>query len=90
MAKAKQAKPKRKLGFAPFFLGAALVGVQGVPVWVLQYLGVDGPWAAFDWPYWHGHEMIFGYGFAVMGGLFSNRHVHFRGFTVFQSGQTLA
>jgi len=68
MTKAKQAKPKRKLGFAPFFLGAALVGVLGVPVWVLQYLGADGPWAAFDWPYWHGHEMLFGYGFAVMGG----------------------
>lgn len=68
MIKTKQGKPKRKLGFAPFFLGAALVGVLGVPVWVLQYLGVEGPWAAFDWPYWHGHEMIFGYGFAVMGG----------------------
>ncbi len=63
-------KPKktRKLSFAPFFLGAAVVGAVEVPMWAGQYLGIGGPWADFPPPYWHGHEMIFGYTLAVLGG----------------------
>jgi len=57
-----------KMGFAPFFLAATLTGMAGVPVWVATYLGIEGPWSGMTAPHWHGHEMIFGYALAVLGG----------------------
>ena len=56
------------MGFAPFFLAATLTGMAGVPVWVATYLGIEGPWSGMTAPHWHGHEMIFGYALAVLGG----------------------
>jgi uncharacterized protein involved in response to NO len=62
---AENGKPK-KLGFAPFFLGAAILAILNVPIWIAGYLGftADLP----ETPYWHGHEMLFGYAGAVLGG----------------------
>lgn len=57
-----------KLGFAPFFLAATLTAMIGVPLWAAAYLGLDGPWAGLTSAHWHGHEMIFGYALAVIGG----------------------
>jgi len=56
----------RKLGFAPFFLGAAVLAILNIPLWVANSLG----FTEFlpETPYWHGHEMLFGYAGAVLGG----------------------
>ncbi|KIC16244.1 NnrS family protein [Leisingera sp. ANG-Vp] len=55
-------------GFRPFFLAACLCALLAVPVWMLIWLGeleFNGPFLASDW---HSHEMIFGYGAAVVAG----------------------
>ena len=56
------------LGFRPFFAGAALFSVLSTLVWMGVYV--------FGWHWqpalpavtWHAHEMIFGYGMAVIAG----------------------
>lgn len=55
-------------GFRPFFLGAALFALTVVPAWLLILAGrleLHGPFAPVDW---HVHEMLFGYGSAVLAG----------------------
>ncbi|MGG7643550.1 NnrS family protein [Rhodovulum sp. YNF3179] len=55
-------------GFRPFFLAATLFGLGVVPAWLLVWRGdlmPGGPMAPVDW---HVHEMIFGYGAAVVAG----------------------
>ena len=56
-------------GFRPFFLGAAVLAILTMIVWMGVYL--------FQWPIgvagistfqWHAHEMIFGYSMAVIAG----------------------
>jgi uncharacterized protein involved in response to NO len=56
-------------GFRPFFLGAAVLAVLTMIIWMGVYL--------FQWPIgfagistfqWHAHEMIFGYSMAVIAG----------------------
>jgi uncharacterized protein involved in response to NO len=55
-------------GFRPFFLLAGVYAVLSVGAWVLLIRG----WAAlptgFSPPFWHGHEMLFGYAAAAMAG----------------------
>ena len=50
--------------FRPFFLLAALFAVIAMIVWSLVLAGSGPPLGA----QWHGHEMIFGYGGAVIAG----------------------
>lgn len=52
------------LGFRPFFLLAGAMAVLAMGAWILALQGI-GTGAR---PLWHGHEMIFGYGGAVMAG----------------------
>lgn len=55
-------------GFRPFFLAAGGFAVFVIPLWWLIWhgdLSVDSPFAPTDW---HIHEMIFGYGSAVVAG----------------------
>lgn len=55
-------------GFRPFFLGAAVYAALVVPAWLAIWLGYlpAPPWLAPPW--WHGHEMLFGFvGAAVAG-----------------------
>lgn len=55
-------------GFRPFFLSAILFALVVVPLWILMIRGtvsVGGPFARTDW---HVHEMVFGYGAAVVAG----------------------
>lgn len=55
-------------GFRPFFLAATLFGLCVIPLWWLVWRGtasLDSPFAPTDW---HVHEMIFGYGAAVVAG----------------------
>jgi len=56
------------LGLRPFFLVALVFGFVVVPLWWLVWQGkatLGGPFAPVDW---HVHEMIFGYGAAVIAG----------------------
>lgn len=56
------------LGFRPFFLGASVFAVVAIGLWVLA-LRVDGLIApVYDKAVWHTHEMLFGYGSAVLSG----------------------
>lgn len=55
-------------GFRPFFLAATLFGLGVVPVWLLVWRGDLMPGGAMAPVDWHVHEMIFGYGAAVVAG----------------------
>ena len=57
------------LGFRPFFLLAGIYSF--IPVFVIASIYVYGwaqPQLPFSPVYWHAHEMIFGYGMAVVAG----------------------
>ncbi|WP_425260728.1 NnrS family protein [Rubrivivax sp. RP6-9] len=60
--------PLLRLGFRPFYLGAALFAVLAVPAWVAVLLGWL-PWRAPVAPLpWHAHEMLYGFAVAVITG----------------------
>jgi uncharacterized protein involved in response to NO len=55
-------------GFRPFFLGAGTVAVVAMALWIAALalgLPLGGDYGA---PAWHGHEMLFGFGAAVLAG----------------------
>ena len=52
------------LGFRPLYLLAGAYAALSVPLWALQYAG----WLPGANLYWHAHEMLFGYAFAVIAG----------------------
>lgn len=55
-------------GFRPFFLAAALWAVLAIPLWLAVYAtGLVLP-SGLPPVIWHAHEMIFGYGAAVVAG----------------------
>jgi len=58
--------PLLRLGFRPFYLGAALVACLAVPVWVAAFLGYLQPRLALSPLLWHGHEMLFGFAVGVI------------------------
>jgi uncharacterized protein involved in response to NO len=57
------------LGFRPFFLGAMVFAVASMLIWLLLFLpvGLSGP-TTLSPRDWHAHEMIYGYGTAVIAG----------------------
>ncbi|TRZ68937.1 MAG: NnrS family protein, partial [Comamonadaceae bacterium] len=55
-----------RLGFRPFYLGAALFSMVAVPVWVLAWLGWLQWTPAIAPMWWHAHEMLFGFVGAVV------------------------
>jgi hypothetical protein len=67
-ANVRPAQPHRLL-----FPAAAIFAATAVPFWALRYTGlvtrVPGNWPA----HWHGHEMVFGYALAVVGGYLLTR-----------------
>jgi len=56
------------VGFRPFYLGAALFAGVSVPLWVGVYLASAPLPTAYPAYLWHMHEMLFGFGLAVMAG----------------------
>jgi uncharacterized protein involved in response to NO len=57
------------LGFRPFFAGAAIFSVLSMLVWMGVYVfGWQGLQADLPAASWHAHEMIYGYGMAVIAG----------------------
>ena len=60
--------PLLRLGFRPFYLGAAAFAMLAVPLWVAMLLGqVNGP-PSVSPLLWHAHEMLFGFAAAVIVG----------------------
>lgn len=58
-----------QLGFRPFFAGAAIFSVLSMLAWTGLYL-FDLQWYRSTLPAvtWHAHEMVYGYGLAVIAG----------------------
>jgi uncharacterized protein involved in response to NO len=60
--------PVLRLGFRPFYLGAALLGMVAVPLWVGGLLGAVPLPLTVAPVLWHAHEMLFGFAVAVIVG----------------------
>jgi len=60
--------PMFRLGFRPFFLGGAVFSIIAIIMWLLMYKGAVSfsPYGGGYW--WHIHEMIFGFGSAIIAG----------------------
>lgn len=57
------------LGFRPFFLGASICALFSMTLWMLFYALQRPINLQYLTPFqWHAHEMIFGYGLAVVAG----------------------
>ncbi len=57
------------LGFRPFFLLAGLFSLISIFIWGGVYVyGWPAPRLPFSTMHWHAHEMVFGYGMAVVAG----------------------
>jgi len=58
-----------RLGFRPFFLGAAVYAILSVSVWLaITVFQVEPALLGLPPNIWHAHEMLFGYGLAVIAG----------------------
>ena len=55
-------------GFRPFFLAAGIWAVVGMALWPAIFTGAIVAPTEFSAVDWHAHEMIFGYGAAVVAG----------------------
>jgi len=61
--------PLLQSGFRPFFLGAIIFAITAMMVWTSElYFHWQIPLQTISRAQWHGHEMIFGYTFAVISG----------------------
>ena len=58
--------PLFRLGFRPFYLGAAALALLDVPLWVALFLGEARLNLAVSPLLWHAHEMLFGFAVAVI------------------------
>lgn len=58
--------PVLRLGFRPFYLGAASFALLAIPLWVAMFLGWFTPDLAIAPMLWHAHEMLFGFAAAVV------------------------
>lgn len=56
------------LGFRPFFLAAGISATLLIPLWLLAFQGGSLDSRYYHAPAWHQHEMIFGFGLAVVAG----------------------
>jgi len=64
----RQGWPILSQGFRPFFLFAGLWAIVALLVWMHAFLGLFESPGALSPLAWHTHEMLFGYGAAVMAG----------------------
>jgi len=60
--------PVLRLGFRPFYLGAAVFGALAVPLWLALFLGRLSLDLSVAPLLWHAHEMLFGFAAAVIVG----------------------
>ncbi len=66
-------------GFRPFFLAAGVSGVLAVPLWLMLLYGGSSATSVLPGTAWHGHEMLFGYGGAVLAGFLLTAVRHWSG-----------
>lgn len=68
LKKEQQITPLLRLGFRPFFLSGAVFSIIAITLWLLMYKGTINisPLGGSYW--WHIHEMIFGFGCAIIAG----------------------
>jgi hypothetical protein len=55
-------------GFRPFFLGAAIWACVAMAAWIMTLTGLLAVGGDYGASAWHGHEMLFGFGSAVVAG----------------------
>jgi uncharacterized protein involved in response to NO len=55
-------------GFRPFFLAAAVWATVAIPLWLAAYTGEAAMPTLLQPLVWHAHEMVFGFGMAVVAG----------------------
>ena len=65
---APQGWPVLRLGFRPFYLGAAVFGTLAVPLWLALFLGRISLELSVAPLLWHAHEMLFGFAAEVVVG----------------------
>ncbi len=58
--------PLFRLGFRPFYLGAAAFALVAIPYWIAGLLGVVALPSKMPALLWHAHEMLFGFAVAVI------------------------
>ncbi len=63
-----QGWPLWRLGFRPFYLGAAAYAMLAVPLWIALLLGQVTLQLTLSPLLWHAHEMLFGFAVAVIVG----------------------
>jgi len=57
------------IGFRPFFLGASIFGILSIASWMLVYFSyLHISTTNISISQWHAHEMLYGYGMAVVAG----------------------
>ncbi len=84
------AMPVLRLGFRPFFLGAAMSAVLLMLLWMAQFVfGRQYPLTGLSPVLWHAHEMLFGYTAAVIAGFLLTAIRNWTGITVL-TGWSLA
>ncbi len=68
LQKEQKITPLLRLGFRPFFLSGAVFSIVAIILWLLMYKGAINlsPLGGGYW--WHIHEMIFGFGCAIVAG----------------------
>ena len=68
LEKEQKITPLLRLGFRPFFLSGAIFSMVAIILWLLMYKGTItlSPLGGGYW--WHIHEMIFGFGCAIIAG----------------------
>ena len=60
--------PPLRLAFRPLFLGGTLFSVIAIGWWIWFWLNPMA-WSPYGGPvWWHGHEMLFGFGAAIVAG----------------------
>ena len=60
--------PVLRLGFRPFYIGAALLAALTVPLWIAAFLGWIDLHLSVPPLLWHAHEMLFGFAAGVIVG----------------------
>jgi uncharacterized protein involved in response to NO len=67
--KAMAIAPLLRLAFRPFFLAGCLLAVLAIPLWLAAFNGALSGWQpAGGWLGWHRHELLFGFGLAIIAG----------------------
>lgn len=78
------------ISFRPFFILAALIAAINPLIWILNYLGQITVSISNVSPlFWHGHEMIFGFSGALIGGFILTASANWTGSVPYQ-GKSLA